>query len=104
MVIKNAEFITTVANDKILTYTKNEFAFVGRSNAGKSSLINALTNNKNLAKTGQKAGVTKNINYFKIVVKQHLLICQAMDIIKQANKNKRSGLIFWKTISKRRKT
>ena len=29
-------------------YTKNEFAFVGRSNAGKSSLINALTNNKNL--------------------------------------------------------
>ena len=66
MNIKNAQFITTVANDKILTYTKNEFAFVGRSNAGKSSLINALTNNKNLAKTGQKAGVTKNINYFKI--------------------------------------
>lgn len=66
MIIKNAEFITTVANENILTYTKNEFAFVGRSNAGKSSLINALTNNKNLAKTGQKAGVTKNINYFKI--------------------------------------
>lgn len=66
MVIKNAQFITTVANDKILTYTKNEFAFVGRSNAGKSSLINALTNNKKLAKTGQKAGVTKNINYFSI--------------------------------------
>ena len=66
MQIKQAEFITTVATDKILTNTKNEFAFVGRSNAGKSSLINALTNNKNLAKTGQKAGVTKNINYFSI--------------------------------------
>ena len=62
MVIKNAEFITTVANDKILTYTKNEFAFVGRSNAGKSSLINALTNNKSLAKTGQKA--RKNLILF----------------------------------------
>ena len=66
MIIKNAEFITTVANQNILMYTKNEFAFVGRSNAGKSSLINALTNNKSLAKTGQKAGVTKNINYFNI--------------------------------------
>ena len=66
MQIKQAEFLTTVASEKILTNTKNEFAFVGRSNAGKSSLINALTNNKNLAKTGQKAGVTKNINYFSI--------------------------------------
>ena len=66
MQIKQAEFLTTVASDKILTNTKNEFAFVGRSNAGKSSLINALTNNKNLAKTGQRAGVTKNINYFLI--------------------------------------
>ena len=66
MQIKQAEFLTTVASDKILTNTKNEFAFVGRSNAGKSSLINALTNNKNLAKTGQRAGVTKNINYFSI--------------------------------------
>jgi GTP-binding protein len=66
MEIKQAEFLTTVANDNILQNTKNEFAFVGRSNAGKSSLINALTKNSKLAKTGQTAGLTKNINYFLI--------------------------------------
>lgn len=66
MEIKQAEFLTTVADSNILQNTKNEFAFVGRSNAGKSSLINALTRNSKLAKKGQTAGVTKNINYFSI--------------------------------------
>ena len=66
MEIKQAEFLTTVADSNILQHTKNEFAFVGRSNAGKSSLINALTRNSKLAKKGQTAGVTKNINYFSI--------------------------------------
>ena len=67
MVIKNAKFLTTVVNAKnILTTTKNEFAFVGRSNAGKSSIINAICNNKSLAKTSQTPGKTKNINYFEI--------------------------------------
>lgn len=66
MEIKQAEFLTTVADKNILQHTKNEFAFVGRSNAGKSSLINALTRNSKLAKKGQTAGVTKNINYFVI--------------------------------------
>lgn len=66
MVIKDAKFLTTVATDKILTNTKNEFAFVGKSNVGKSSIINALANNKSLAKTGKTCGVTKNINYFLI--------------------------------------
>ena len=66
MEIKQAEFITTVADYNILQNTKNEIAFVGRSNAGKSSLINALTRNSKLAKKGQTAGVTKNINYFSI--------------------------------------
>lgn len=66
MLIKKAQFLTTVATDKILTNAKNEFAFVGKSNVGKSSIINALTNNKSLAKTGKTCGVTKNINYFSI--------------------------------------
>ena len=66
MQIKNSKFLTTVASEKLLQNTKAEFAFVGRSNVGKSSLINALANNKNLAHTGKTAGVTKNINYFSI--------------------------------------
>ena len=64
MQIKNSKFLTTVASQNLLQNTKCEFAFVGRSNVGKSSLINALANNKNLARTGKIAGVTKNINYF----------------------------------------
>ena len=43
-----------------------EYAFIGRSNVGKSSLINALTNRKSLAKTSGKPGKTQLINHFKI--------------------------------------
>ena len=43
-----------------------EYAFIGRSNVGKSSLINMLVNNKNLAKTSSKPGKTQTINHFII--------------------------------------
>ncbi len=43
-----------------------EVAFVGRSNAGKSSLINALTGRKNLARVSQTAGRTRQINFFRL--------------------------------------
>lgn len=67
MEIKKAEFLTTVADEKNIIMTlPNEFAFVGRSNVGKSSLINALTRNGKLAKTSSTPGKTKFVNYFKI--------------------------------------
>ena len=67
MKIKNSKFVTTVVSGKdIKTDLKNEFALVGRSNVGKSSLINALTNQNKLAKTSSTPGLTKNINYFAI--------------------------------------
>ena len=50
-----------------------EYAFIGRSNVGKSSLINALTNNKNLAKTSSKPGKTQHINHFVINDEWHLV-------------------------------
>ena len=43
-----------------------EYAFIGRSNVGKSSLLNMLVNNKKLSKTSSKPGKTKLINHFKI--------------------------------------
>jgi len=52
---------------------KPEFAFIGRSNVGKSSLINMLCNNKSLAKTSQTPGKTKLINRFLINEKWHLV-------------------------------
>ena len=53
--------------------TLPEFAFIGRSNVGKSSLINALTNKKGLAKTSSTPGKTRLINYFIIDKKWHLV-------------------------------
>src|ERR1700759_4479604 len=44
----------------------NEVAFVGRSNAGKSSLVNALTNRKTLARVSQTPGATRQINFFDL--------------------------------------
>jgi len=67
MKITSAKFITTVAKASDLLNTQfKEFAFVGRSNAGKSSLINAFTNRSALAKTSSTPGKTKHINYFLI--------------------------------------
>jgi len=67
MVAKSADFLVSVANERNLpNYNKPEFAFVGRSNVGKSSLINALCNRKKLAKTSSLAGRTRLINFFEI--------------------------------------
>lgn len=67
MKIVSAKYLTSVVSEKdILNDELLEFAFVGRSNVGKSSLINALTGVKNLAKTSSTPGLTKMINYFLI--------------------------------------
>lgn len=65
MRIKNAKFIKSVAGNDLLEDLP-EVAFCGRSNVGKSTLINALCNQKSLAKTSSTPGKTKLINYFSI--------------------------------------
>ena len=63
----NAKFVTSVADYKqIKNYGIKEIAIAGRSNVGKSSFINFLVNNKNLAKTSSTPGRTRLINYFNI--------------------------------------
>lgn len=67
MIIKTAEFI--MSNAEVAKCPKDrlpEYAFIGRSNVGKSSLINMLTNHKNLAKTSGRPGKTQLINHFLI--------------------------------------
>ena len=67
MKIKLAEFI--ISNTDVAKCPKEnlpEYAFIGRSNVGKSSLINMLVDNKNLAKTSGRPGKTQLINHFKI--------------------------------------
>ena len=67
MIIKNSEFtISSPSLSKCPEDTKAEYAFIGRSNVGKSSLINMLCNHKGLAKTSSKPGKTLLINHFII--------------------------------------
>src|SRR5688500_19407590 len=67
MKITSAEFISSYADvRKCPPPDKPEFAFIGRSNVGKSSLINMLTLTKKLAKTSDKPGKTQTINHFLI--------------------------------------
>lgn len=67
MEIKNAEYLISNAKVEQCPVTDvPEYAFIGRSNVGKSSLINMLTRRKGLAKTSQKPGKTLLINHFKI--------------------------------------
>ena len=67
MKIISAEFLTgAVSSRQYPTSLYPELAFVGRSNVGKSSLINSLLNRKKLVKTSQTPGKTQEINFFKV--------------------------------------
>ena len=68
MNVAHAEFV--VSNTKVEHCPKSqlpEYAFIGRSNVGKSSIINALCQQKNLAKTSGTPGKTQLINHFEII-------------------------------------
>jgi GTP-binding protein len=67
MIIKSAEFqCSNTRTDKLPPPELPEYAFIGRSNVGKSSLINMLVQKKGLAKTSQTPGKTQLINHFLI--------------------------------------
>lgn len=68
MEIVSAQYVISSATYKQCPPAeKPEYAFIGRSNVGKSSLINMLTNKKNLAKTSATPGKTQLINHFEVV-------------------------------------
>ena len=72
--IKNAQYI--ISNPDVASCPQStlpEYAFIGRSNVGKSSLINMLCHNPKLAKTSQKPGKTLLINHFLVDGSWHLV-------------------------------
>ena len=74
MKIKTSKFVISNTNYRKCPAPKiPEYAFIGRSNVGKSSLVNALSNKKNLAKTSAKPGKTQLINHF-IINKEWFLV------------------------------
>lgn len=89
MEIKSAEFIISNAVVSKCTNTNNpEYAFIGRSNVGKSSLINMLTVRSKLAKTSATPGKTMLINHFLINNEWYLVDLPGYGYAKRSKKDK----------------
>jgi GTP-binding protein len=85
----NAKFVTSNTDFKNCPPARYpEFAFIGRSNVGKSSLINSLTFHKGLAKTSQTPGKTQLINHFIIDEKWYLVDLPGYGFAKTARSNR----------------
>ncbi len=91
MNVKTAEFvISNTKQDRLPTPNLPEYAFIGRSNVGKSSLINMLCNKKGLAKTSQNPGKTQVINHFIINDNWYLVDLPGYGFAKTSRTNRSS--------------
>lgn len=91
MKIKTSSFV--VSNSEVTKCPNSplpEYAFIGRSNVGKSSLINMLTGRKNLAKVSGKPGKTRLINHFLINENWHLVDLPGYGYAKVSKKEKKT--------------
>lgn len=98
MKITSSKFITGVIGpDEVLKNGIPQIAFIGRSNAGKSSLLNSLTNSKKLAITSKTPGRTKEINVFLINGTHYFLDLPGYGYARAGadTLEKLSALIFW---------
>lgn len=96
MIIKSAEFVISNTDvNKCPASQLPEYAFIGRSNVGKSSLINMLTQHKGLALTSQKPGKTQLINHFLINKEWHLVDLPGYGFARvgQANRERLKSII-----------
>lgn len=95
--LKPVNFVAGVQTlDQLPHLTLPEVAFIGRSNVGKSSLLNALTNNGKLARTSQTPGATKQLNFFNVMDVLHLVDVPGYGYAKAAKKDKKQwqGALF----------
>ena len=98
MEIKTAEFVKgIIGTNEILEDKRPQVAFVGRSNVGKSSVINSLVNRKNLVKSGAKPGKTRQINFFLINKEIYFVDLPGYGFIKMPLKQREKirKMIFW---------
>lgn len=98
MNLQNAQFVRgIVGTNDIINDTKVQIAFVGRSNVGKSSLINSLVGNKNLARSSSTPGRTQQINFFLIDNKLYFVDLPGYGYAKTSEKQKEKirKMIIW---------
>lgn len=92
MIIKQAELETVCGiTSKLPENTFPEVAFAGKSNVGKSSLINGLLNRKSLARTSSQPGKTQTINFYKVNGDLYLVDLPGYGYAKVSNETKQSG-------------
>ena len=104
MEIKQAAFV--VSNTQVAkcpTHKLPEYSFIGRSNVGKSSLINMLTNHKGLAKTSSKPGKTQLINHFLINKEWYLVDLPGYGYAKVSKQSKKTFQQFITDYFKKRR-
>lgn len=104
MIIRSADFTCSFVDWKKCPDSKEpEYAFIGRSNVGKSSLINTLTERRGLAKTSNTPGKTQCINFFLINEEWNLVDLPGYGYAKTSKSNREMWLKFTKEyLSKRR--
>ena len=98
MKIKSARFVKgVVGEDEIITDGMPQYAFIGRSNVGKSSLINTITDSNDMARVGKKPGKTTEINFFLINNAFYLVDLPGYGFAKAslAARTKLRALIIW---------
>jgi GTP-binding protein len=104
MNIKSAAFLQSNTKiDKLPAANKPEYAFIGRSNVGKSSLINMLTNRKRLAKTSSTPGKTITINHFLINENWYLVDLPGYGFAQRSKKDREAWKIMLDNYIKNRK-
>ncbi len=104
MIIKDAHFISS--NSKIDRLPKDnlpEYAFIGRSNVGKSSLINALVQRRGLAKTSATPGKTIAINHFVVNNQWYLVDLPGYGYAKRSKKDREEWQVMLANYIKRRR-
>lgn len=98
MDITSVKFVKGIrGTDPILNDTKPQFAFAGRSNVGKSSVINALLNRKGMAKSSSTPGKTKEINFFLVNEKFYFVDLPGYGYARVSDKEKEQlvKMILW---------
>jgi GTP-binding protein len=104
MNIKSAQFVISNTDlEKCPKSSLPEYAFIGRSNVGKSSLINSLCRNKKLAKTSSRPGKTQLINHFLINENWHLVDLPGYGYARVSKSQKKVFQSFITTYFKQRK-
>lgn len=104
MIIRKAVFLQSNTKiDKLPVANKPEYAFIGRSNVGKSSLINMLTNKRQLAKTSSTPGKTITINHFVINDEWYLVDLPGYGFAQRSKKDRASWKVMLDDYIKNRK-